>query len=312
MSPIRLIKNTDRYLIVHKDPGIAFHSERVDAEEYAETGEPGAPGVLQIIRDMEAAGEIPSGPRLYPVHRLDRITSGILIFARGRQNANLLGNEFRHGRVRKIYVALSDRSPKKKQGKVVGDMERGRGGAWILTRDEKNPANTRFFSYGIPGRRPGLRLFVLQPKTGRTHQLRVAMKSLGSPVLGDGMYSRYDLARNEDRAYLHAIAIRFQLGDENVEAFSPPAPGLEFAAPEFQQALEKLGDLYALFEKKEPAIQDPENRQFRQPRGDSAGKSEREKKHNPSRNARGGTDPKRKPAQKRKKKADRSVRRKRD
>ena len=247
-SPIRLLKNTDRYLIVHKDPGLAFHSTRADEDDFAETGRPAEDGVLQMIRAMEERGEIPSGPRLFPVHRLDRVTSGILVFARGRKNANLLGNEFRHGRVRKIYVALAERPPKKKQGLIVGDMERGRGGAWILTREKRNPAVTRFLSYSVPGRRPGLRLYVLQPKTGRTHQLRVAMKSLGAPVLGDGLYSRYDLARAEERAYLHATAIRFQLGDETVSIYEAPGPGAEFLTAEFKNTLAGLGDLFALFD----------------------------------------------------------------
>ncbi len=308
MSSIRVVKNTQRYLIVHKDPGIAFHSERVDSDEYARTGKPGDPGVLQLVREMEAAGEIPAGPRLYPVHRLDRITSGLLVFARGRENANLLGNEFRHGRVRKIYVALSDRSPKKKQGKIVGDMERGRGGAWILTREQKNPAITRFISFSLPGRRPGLRLYILQPKTGRTHQLRVALKSLGAPVLGDGLYARYDLARAEDRAYLHAAAIRFQLGDELVEAHDRPGPGVEFASAEFIRALSAAGDLFALFEKGGARLSPPES---------STSSSERKRAASPwSQNAdsgrrRRGTDPGRKPGQ-RKKKAARSPRRRRD
>lgn len=302
MSPIRLLKNTDRYLIVHKDPGIAFHAERVDPEEYAETQTPGEQGVLQVIRAMEASGELPTGPRLYPVHRLDRITSGILVFARGRHNANLLGNEFRHGRVRKIYVALADRPPKKKQGKIVGDMERGRGGAWILSREMKNPASTRFLSYSIPGRRPGLRLYVLHPKTGRTHQLRVAMKSLGSPVLGDGLYSRYDLARGEDRAYLHATAIRFQLGDELVEAFDPPAPGVEFATPEFLQLFNNLGDLFGLFEKEDRP--EPARAEFSADRGAPRKGSQK------SSGRSSGTDPRRKPGHR--KKAARNDRRRRD
>ncbi len=240
--PLRLVQNTDDYLVVHKEPGVAFHGQEQES------------GLVQILRAMEEAGEIPAGPRLFPVHRLDRVTSGLLVFARGRKNANLLGNEFRHGRVRKIYLAISDRSPKKKQGKIVGDMIRGRGGAWILARSTNNPAITRFLSYGIPGRRPGLRLYVLHPKTGRTHQLRVAMKSLAAPILGDGQYGRYDVARQEDRAYLHAYALRFQLGDETVECVSPPQPGAEFASAEFEAVLAEVkqsckGDLFALFEK---------------------------------------------------------------
>lgn len=232
--PVRVVKNTDRYLIVHKAPGVSFHSQEGDS------------GALQLIRQLEESGVIPAGPRLFPVHRLDRVTSGLLVFARGRKHATLLGNEFRHGRVKKLYIALSDRTPSKKQGGVSGDMERGRNGQWILTRTHHNPAVTRFLSKAIPGRRPGLRLYVVAPRTGRTHQIRVALKSLGAPILGDPLYGRYDLARLEDRTYLHAVALRFSLGEEVVEAYDPPAPGREFAAPEFQAALADLGPLFAL------------------------------------------------------------------
>ncbi len=233
-SQIRVLKNSDRYLIVHKPPGLSFHSQGKET------------GVLQLIRAMEERGEIPAGPRLFPVHRLDRVTSGILVFARGRKNANLLSNEFRHGRARKIYIALSDRPPHKKQGQIIGDMAPGRNGQWILLRTKRNPAITRFLSIAVPGRRAGLRLYVLQPKTGRTHQIRAALKSIAAPVLGDPLYSRFDLARQEERAYLHAAAIRLQLGDEAIECYDPPAPGAEFESAEFRKALASLGDLLAL------------------------------------------------------------------
>ena len=58
-------------------------------------------------------------------------------------------------------------------------------GSWMLARTTAKPAVTRFISAAVPGRRPGLRAFLLKPETGLTHQLRVALKSLGSPVLGD-------------------------------------------------------------------------------------------------------------------------------
>ena len=143
----RVLASTDNYLVVHKEPGISFHSKG------------NTKGILQIIRQMEIEQKIQSGPRLFPVHRLDRISSGILLFARGRKNANLLSNEFRHNRVDKYYVALSNRTPKKKQGHITGDMIKGRRGTWILTRNHKNPAITRFKSKHIQGRRPGLRLY---------------------------------------------------------------------------------------------------------------------------------------------------------
>lgn len=113
VEPVLVVRNERRYLIVHKREGIPFHAAH------------DAPGVLQIVREMEADGRIVAGERLFPVHRLDRITSGLLLFARGRSAANELGNEFRFGRVEKRYLALSDRKPKKKQGWVIGDMVRG-------------------------------------------------------------------------------------------------------------------------------------------------------------------------------------------
>jgi hypothetical protein len=56
-----------------------------------------------------------------------------------------------------------------------------------------------------------LRFFALRPLTGRTHQLRVALKSLGAPILGDALYAGKEEARKEDRAYLHAAAVRVAL-----------------------------------------------------------------------------------------------------
>jgi len=65
-------------------------------------------------------------------------------------------------------------------------LQRGRRGSWMLSRGTQNPSITRFTSAAVAGcdGRP-LRAFLLKPVTGRTHQLRVAMKSLGAPVLGD-------------------------------------------------------------------------------------------------------------------------------
>ena len=106
--------------------------------------------------------------------------------------------------MRKTYLALSDRRPAKKQGLVKGGMEKSRRGAWKLTRgDGANPAVTRFHSQSIA---PNLRLFVLQPQTGKTHQLRVAMKSLGSPILGDTLYG----GTPAERLFLHAWRLEFE------------------------------------------------------------------------------------------------------
>jgi len=125
---------------------------------------------------------------------------------------------------------LSDRKPAKKQGWVRGDMEKGRGGAWRLLPSQANPAVTYFQSASLA---PGLRVFFLKPLTGRTHQLRVALKSLGAPILGDALYQGSDA----DRTYLHAYALSFELDGETLRFYCPPTIGAAFLLPELAAAL---------------------------------------------------------------------------
>ena len=103
--------------------------------------------------------------RVWLVHRLDKATSGLLLFALNRDSAAALSAQFAEKTMRKIYLALGTHKPAKKQGWVKGGMARSRRGTWKLTRDEDNFAVTRFSSQSL---KPGLRLFVLQPFTGKT------------------------------------------------------------------------------------------------------------------------------------------------
>ena len=225
-----------------KPCGLSFHSDDLEGVE-AGTDESPAPGLLATIRAAQRNDKLAGSDyrgALHSVHRLDKVTSGITLFAKNRRTASHLGEQFRLRKVHKYYVALSARKPSKKMGTVAGEMRRARRGAWRLVRssDAKNDgrsskltpgdggsnaktnpqvATTKFVSRGL--RKPGadaeqtraLRLLVLRPLTGRTHQLRVACKSLGAPILGDAAYAGKDDARNEDRAYLHAAAVRVAL-----------------------------------------------------------------------------------------------------
>ena len=245
---IRVIYEDDDLLAVDKPCGLSFHSDDLKGVE-AGTSDAPAPGLLATVRAAQRSGSLAGSDyrgALHSVHRLDKVTSGITLFAKNRATASYLGEQFRARRVHKYYVALSARKPSKKMGTVAGEMTRARRGAWRLvrsrdTRDggvrsasaarcsiarsggttmgppEPLCATTKFVSRGL--RKPGagaetaraLRLLVMRPLTGRTHQLRVACKSLGAPILGDAAYAGKDDARKEDRAYLHAAAVRVAL-----------------------------------------------------------------------------------------------------
>lgn len=177
------------------------------------------------------------------VDRLDEVTSGMMLLARSHETAQKLSVAFAEGRVSKCYIALSDRKPKKKQGTIRGDMTKGRRGSWKLLHSTEDPAVTKFTSFGVPDIRPGLRVFIVRPLTGRTHQIRVAMKSVGSPILGDVRYADKVAAEQEDRTYLHAAAVTFTLEGQTIHITCQPSIGAEFLHVAFQTAWQERRDL---------------------------------------------------------------------
>ncbi|MFY9179092.1 MAG: TIGR01621 family pseudouridine synthase [Venatoribacter sp.] len=190
------------WLALHKPAGINIHSEDNEA------------GFVVLASQQ-------LGQPLWPVHRLDKVTSGILLLATSAAGAARLGNLFAAQKIHKVYLAQSGFKPKKKQGWIKGDMEKGRNGSWLLKRSMNNPAITYFTSHYDENLKK--RLFILEPQTGKTHQLRVAMKSLGAPIDGDIRYGGID----SDRTYLHAYRLAWE--DEPVQEkvciTCPPSSG---------------------------------------------------------------------------------------
>jgi tRNA pseudouridine32 synthase/23S rRNA pseudouridine746 synthase len=199
-----LVADCADFLVIDKAPGVGVHR---DGDQT---------GLVEKVAAERGYSQ------LYLVHRLDRMTSGLLLLAKSSAACAALAQQFAERRVAKLYVALSDRRPLKKQGSVRGDMERTRNGAWKLTRGMENPARTEFSSRSV---REGLRLFALRPATGRTHQLRV--KSVGAPILGDSRYGGSDA----DRGYLHACGLAFEHGGESFRFRCLPDRGELFVEP---------------------------------------------------------------------------------
>lgn len=136
------------------------------------------------------------------VHRLDQGTSGVLLLARHPVAAEQFRRLFADRAMDKYYWAITDRKPRKKEGSVVGDHVKARQGSWKLTTTRHNPARTQFKSVGLGEGQRGL---LVRPLTGKTHQIRVAMKALGAPLLGDMRYG----GGEAPRLYLHAYQLGF-------------------------------------------------------------------------------------------------------
>jgi tRNA pseudouridine32 synthase/23S rRNA pseudouridine746 synthase len=171
--------------------------------------------------------------QLWLVHRLDKITSGILILAKHSQAAAVFGHLFEQKQIEKYYLAISAKKPKKKQGTVKGGMKKVRDGKWMLDSSNTAAAISQFFSFSIS---PGLRLFLVKPLTGKTHQIRVALKSIGSPILGDDLYK----GESADRTYLHAYCIRFSYQQQPFCIICPPDKGEMFLSDNTKQQIANL------------------------------------------------------------------------
>jgi tRNA pseudouridine32 synthase/23S rRNA pseudouridine746 synthase len=213
-SLISIMTQTCDFLIVDKPMGISVQNEKNQL------------GLLHIL-----CAQLETN-KLWLVHRLDKTTSGLLLLAKTAEAATVLSEQFAHKKMNKTYLALSDRQPKRKQGKILGDMKKIRHGNWALSRSTNNPAHTHFFSDSLV---PRLRAFILKPYTGKTHQIRVAMKSLGARILGDSRYA----GSPSDRCYLHAYSLSFSYKNQSFEFVCPPTQGELFLQTEMQQWIEQ-------------------------------------------------------------------------
>lgn len=213
----QLVDLQEDFVVIDKPASINFHDE----------GEIGS-GLFNRLKGQLGL------PELYPVHRLDKMTSGLLLFARNKSTAQEFQRLFNEHKVEKYYLAISDRKPKKKQGLIKGDMAKSRRGMWKLLRSIENPAISQFFSYGLGA---GKRLFIIKPHSGKTHQIRVALNSIGSPIIGDKAYYAQSQA---DRGYLHAFALRFKLNQQAFQYMLPPNSGELFMQSDTQQQITAL------------------------------------------------------------------------
>lgn len=207
-----LVADLTDFLVVDKCAGVDFHSQ---------SGQSGL--AAQLATDLAYP--------IWPVHRLDKLTSGLLIFAKSAEAAAEFGELFAQQQIEKTYLALARGKPKKKQGRILGDMAKSRRGQFKLLRSREHPAITDFISISLG---EGLRLYRLHPKTGRTHQLRVALSSLSVPILGDSLYG----GEAAERMYLHAWQLAFNWRGERLHFTRAPSEGDLFTQSQVMEILQ--------------------------------------------------------------------------
>jgi 23S rRNA pseudouridine1911/1915/1917 synthase len=152
----------------------------------------------------------------YPCHRLDRETSGLIIYAKGKSAQKLMMEQFRKREIAKKYIAVVQGTVKKDSGTIDSS---------IFNRNKKrhDPAVTK---YSVLNRKCFMTILEAEPVTGRTNQIRIHMAKIGHPIVGESVYAfRKDFELKFKRVALHASRIAFKhpmTGKET--AFELPLP----------------------------------------------------------------------------------------
>jgi 23S rRNA pseudouridine1911/1915/1917 synthase len=220
--PLDILYEDDRVVVLNKAQGMVVHpgagnhsGTLANALLYRR---------LNRGRPPEAGISVPGACRPGIVHRLDKDTSGVIIASYDDAALAFLADQFKARTVKKTYAAIVRGAPREKTGlvktRIIRDSrDRKR---FVVSTDRGKNALTR---YRVIRSRGAYSLLVLRPRTGRTHQLRVHLRHLGCPILGDGVYGLPDKQFPKATLMLHARTLAITLpGRDAPSLFKAPLP----------------------------------------------------------------------------------------
>lgn len=203
---ISIVYEDNNLLVINKPSGLITHPKNSDDKQESVTG-----WLVEKYPQIKTVGEDPLRPGL--VHRLDKDTSGLLVIAKNQDSFYYLKSLFQDKNIKKFYLALVNGKPKESKGIIDAPM--GRIGMKRTTqlhgkkklKDEK----TAVTEYNTLRNFNDFTLLEVSPHTGRTHQIRVHLKSIGTPVAGDPLYGHKNttIPQQPNRLFLHAYKLQF-------------------------------------------------------------------------------------------------------
>lgn len=222
-----VIAETDELLVLDKPAGLIVHSDGRTAEPSV------ADWILKNYPALAGVGEpwvSPQGEHVSlrgMVHRLDRTTSGILLVAKTDAMYAYLKNEFKSRRVGKVYLAYvyGHMEP---EGRIVAEIMRTSESPrrWYARPCEETDKRAAVTDWKLLKNLAEDAAYIeVRPRTGRTHQIRVHLASIGHPIVGDHLYAA-DRAPilGFTRPALHAHGISLTLPDGQKATFTAPLP----------------------------------------------------------------------------------------
>lgn len=214
-----------RAMVIYEDPAI------LALNKPAGLSSQGGRGQFHTLDDLLWAFARSNGKRPELVHRLDRDTSGVIVAAKTKPAAGALGKAIMARRVTKTYRAIvAPGAPEPADGVIEAPLRREDRGreAYMRPCAPNHPdAESARTAYRTVKHSSAAALLELQPHTGRMHQLRVHLASIGRPIAGDARYGGALVLAGEEvpRLMLHALALEFPHPDGGVKRIEaePPA-----------------------------------------------------------------------------------------
>ncbi|WP_179320008.1 RluA family pseudouridine synthase [Winogradskyella helgolandensis] len=216
MSNLEVIVETNDLIIVNKSAGLITEKSLYENNTVED----------QVFNHLIKSKR---KPYVGVIHRLDRVTSGVLIFAKKKSILVAFNTLFSSRKVQKTYLAVVKNKPLKSKGNLVNFLVKNNleKRADIVQSKSKNTLDCRL-SYKVIDQNDFGYLLEIQPKTGRFHQIRAQLAHIGLPILGDEKYG-------SDQNYLplavclHAWKITYKDSDsEDMNTFVAPLPNNKF------------------------------------------------------------------------------------
>jgi 23S rRNA pseudouridine1911/1915/1917 synthase len=174
------------------------------------------------------------------VHRLDKDTSGIILMAKNDATYQMLQRQFTERTVNKTYIALVDGSPPTPSGRIEASIGRDAANRKKMAVVAENKGRPAISQYRTLEKFPEHTLLEVHPITGRTHQIRLHLAFIGSPVVGDRIYGRRKSSIQINRHFLHASKITIRIpGMSDFMTFQAPL------AEDLEEVLESLRKAYS-------------------------------------------------------------------
>ncbi|MCB9803020.1 RluA family pseudouridine synthase [Candidatus Nomurabacteria bacterium] len=217
----KVLEQNSEYLILEKPAGLLVHpTEKLETDTLTDWLRDNFPKIKKV-------GDDPMRPGI--VHRLDKDVSGLMVIALNNDSFDSLKKQFQERTVKKEYLALVHGAMKEEEGEINTRLERDKETGLMKAQRTLKSGKTAITIYRLEQNYINYSLIKVHIKTGRTHQIRAHLYSIGHSIVGDKLYQTKDIRKkkkgvSEVRIFLHAYYLSFQDLNKAWQEFKSPLP----------------------------------------------------------------------------------------